>query len=91
MSAITPAVRVVKAEPSRVRFSLGGTPDFRANRATVVAELDGRESRERAGHGALGLLTIDELKELLAAMDDADDTRHEKRVDRARQFEENFR
>lgn len=82
-------MNIVNATPTGCVWNVGGT-DFATSRSLVQAAIAAHEHDEITVHGAVGLLSIDELKSLLVAMDDAWDARMEKRRERRDDFSSNW-
>lgn len=79
-------MNIIKAGASIVRWNVGGV-DFDSSRSLVNAVLASKEHDEITVHGAIGLLSVDELRSLLTEMDAAWDIAVEKMTDRARDFD----
>lgn len=82
-------MNIVKAQPGYVRWNVGG-PDFDSSRSLVNAALASMVHDEITVHGAIGLLSADELRSMLTEMDAAWDVYIEKQRDRMADFQSNW-
>lgn len=83
------ALNITKSAPSHVTWNLGGV-DFHCSRALVNAALIALDHDEVTVHGALALLSRDELRSLLADMDGAWEAHLDKQRERIADFESNW-